>query len=289
MPQSLTKVGPTNYDICGHKQVKGTLFANSRSKAIILYPVIVSMRNSKNKRIDYSSSHLNKGVSYDESFGDFVPRSWHWKAEKEIISSCVVQLSRQSRVLDLATGTGRIAGFMRNSLGFTDILGVDVSEEMLTVARNKYPGVVFRNIDVRRTAFAREFEFISAFRFFGKADDELLNRAVIFIDKALVGGGILMFNNHCNARSLSSNFLSLTRRQRYPVRYDEEIIRAFISKGYKVLSSFSIGVTPQTGSKFYLGKRASILMEETNLKWFTRHHKLGINNIFCLRKPTTSE
>ena len=50
------------------------------------------------------------------------------------------------RVIDLGCGTGTIAGYLTR-LGF-DVLGIDYSENMLTIARNNYPKNQFRNMSI---------------------------------------------------------------------------------------------------------------------------------------------
>lgn len=50
------------------------------------------------------------------------------------------------RVIDLGCGTGTIAGYLTR-LGF-DVLGIDYSENMLTIARNNYPKNQFKNMSI---------------------------------------------------------------------------------------------------------------------------------------------
>src|SRR5262245_28909838 len=56
-----------------------------------------------------------------------------------------VHLSRGDRVLDIACGTGIVARVARERLGDTgQVVGIDISPDMLAVARAAAPGVDWR-------------------------------------------------------------------------------------------------------------------------------------------------
>src|SRR5260370_378936 len=52
-----------------------------------------------------------------------------------------------SNLLEIGCGTGNLAGkFIQQGFIYT---GIDLSEEMLTIARSKYPGACFLKADMR--------------------------------------------------------------------------------------------------------------------------------------------
>lgn len=80
---------------------------------------------------------------YDEYWCPEVARDLTGALEKLFLPL----LARGSRVLDLCCGTGRIAASLA-ARGF-DVTGLDISEEMLRLARANAPGVVFVAADAR--------------------------------------------------------------------------------------------------------------------------------------------
>jgi len=60
------------------------------------------------------------------------------------------------RLLDLGCGTGRISSYCANK-GFS-VLGVDLSEKMLEIAKNNYPNIHFQYGDIRRIESSELFD-----------------------------------------------------------------------------------------------------------------------------------
>lgn len=70
-------------------------------------------------------------------------------------------VGRQGRVLDLGCGGGDpIAGYMMTR-GY-EVVGVDASEAMLTIARERFPNGDWRRVDMRRLALGEAFDGIVA-------------------------------------------------------------------------------------------------------------------------------
>jgi ubiquinone/menaquinone biosynthesis C-methylase UbiE len=86
----------------------------------------------------------NSTEAYDRVFGPITGR-----VVEELLDAAGV--ARQTRVLDLATGPGYVAGaaFARGAR----VLGVDQSSQMLDRARQLYPGVDFREGDAEQLSF----------------------------------------------------------------------------------------------------------------------------------------
>src|SRR6185295_8842136 len=107
------------------------------------------------------------------------------------------------RYLDFACGTGRITEMMAPLA--QESIGVDVSGTMLEVARVKCPHVRFMESDLTRDNLdIGLFDMVTAFRFFGNAQDELRSAALKAVVALLRPGGHLVINSHRNPLSLAA-------------------------------------------------------------------------------------
>ncbi len=154
---------------------------------------------------DYRLSHLRRGRDYDERLGSDALDSYMANAEAQWLSRTIRALypGGVPRYLDFACGTGRIteiaAPLARESVG------IDVSRSMLDVAAQKCPQVRFIEADATREhPDIGSFDLVTAFRFFGNAQDELRSAALRAIVSLLRPGGHLIFNNHRNPYALSA-------------------------------------------------------------------------------------
>ena len=96
---------------------------------------------------------------------DFMNQIISFGTDKHIKSKCIdlLKLQPDSKVLDLCTGTGDLAGIIRNKFPAIDIIGVDFSENMLDIARKKHPGINFINADCTKLPFEdNSFDVITA-------------------------------------------------------------------------------------------------------------------------------
>jgi len=163
----------------------------------------MTWRHLVDDKSDYRVSHLTKGDVYDaeltqDSLSVYLNR-WEKQHLAEILPPLFAEGS--GRYLDFACGTGRItqvvAPFAQESYG------VDISESMLEIARNKCSQAKFICTDL--TSQAPEiglFDLITSFRFFGNAQQELRIAALQAINRCLRLGGYLVINNHRNPSSL---------------------------------------------------------------------------------------
>jgi ubiquinone/menaquinone biosynthesis C-methylase UbiE len=69
---------------------------------------------------------------------------------------------KKEAALDIACGTGRISKILKD-LGFKKVVGVDISGEMLKVARKKYPSIKFIQSDMRNYKLRDKFDLIVCF------------------------------------------------------------------------------------------------------------------------------
>ncbi|MGK7922474.1 MAG: class I SAM-dependent methyltransferase [Trichodesmium sp.] len=87
------------------------------------------------------------------------------------------QIEPQAKILDVACGTGEFARFLLNKNPTQNIIGVDISENMLDVARKKYqayPNINFQQASVHSLPFdSHSFNVVvcaNSFHFFDKPE-----------------------------------------------------------------------------------------------------------------------
>ena len=162
----------------------------------------------------YRESHLAKGAEYHLSFSKLPHRSMVWSLERRLVLGIVKNSFPDSRPthLDFASGTGRFLELLA-PLSSTST-GVDLSESMLRVARQRLRDVEFVEGDITRDDVLddREFDLITAFRFFANAEPDLKWDALEVLKRHLAPDGILVFNNHLNRHSLLRTTLRVMNR-----------------------------------------------------------------------------
>ena len=129
---------------------------------------------------------------------------WLEQRERELLFDIVDRLFRSRSImhLDFACGTGRIAAALQERVAKTT--GVDISAEMLSVARNRLPGaeLVCGDLVADPSIVHGPYDLITAFRFFLNAGEPLRKDILGVLRGALADDGILLLNVHSNAWSL---------------------------------------------------------------------------------------
>lgn len=154
-------------------------------------------------RPDYRSSHLQKGDVYDNALASDPFDRFMAVRETAVLGDILSRLFPNGvrRHLDFACGTGRILSIVRGIAA--ESYGVDISESMLRKARQTCPKAALICADLtRETRDIGQFGLVTAFRFFGNAEDTLRRAALSAIHGLLEPGGYLVLNNHRNPRSL---------------------------------------------------------------------------------------
>ncbi len=155
--------------------------------------------------VDYRESHSSKeyGKYYDESLfseGSFAYEMW--KKEQAIIKDIIDRYTKRGRYMDFACGTGRILSYLESE--FDETFGVDISEEMLSVAKQRVNNstLICGDATQNHEIVPGKFDCITSFRFFLNAQDELRHDALDFIVHKLKGkDSIFIFNIHGNKYS----------------------------------------------------------------------------------------
>ncbi len=197
--------------------------------------------------IDYRYSHtcINKGHQYDNHFTCFKWRKHLWECEQHALDDVLKKHlpSRPIRYLDFACGTGRILQFMKARVD--SCTGVDISESMLKVCREKLPGEEIIQADITRNDVLNEriFDLITAFRFFPNAQNSLRVEAIDVLTKHLAPDGLLVFNNH---RNTSSTLFTLGRmiKSDIPSMSNTEVNHLVAVAGLEIIDVYPIGALP---------------------------------------------
>lgn len=195
---------------------------------------------------DYRLSHqaAGKGRAYHAKFSENPYRAMVWDYEKSVLLQAAQRhLGSGFSHLDFACGTGRMLELFRGTAGRQT--GVDVSESMISVARERMPEteLILSDITQEDRLGDRRFDLVTAFRFFPNAQDELRDEAARALANLLAPGGILLFNNHKNRYSglyLAARILRKGQRD----MTEAEVVAMLDRCGLQVVEAHHFGVVP---------------------------------------------
>ena len=119
------------------------------------------------------------------SFG--IDRSWRRRLVRAVSSFCALR-GGEVKVLDMACGTGDVSiALRRNGL---DVVGADISENMLALARKKAPEIDFRYGDASELPFA-DGSFDAVTIAFGIRNFDKRAQCIRELHRVLKDGGML--------------------------------------------------------------------------------------------------
>jgi SAM-dependent methyltransferase len=107
------------------------------------------------------------------------------------ISSWLNKSSREGKVLDVACGAGNILNLLEFA-GFTNLYGVDISQEQVNIAREKFPQVICGDAIEYLLQHPNEFVLITAFDIIEHFNKEEAFKFLKAIYSALIPGGSLI-------------------------------------------------------------------------------------------------
>ena len=108
---------------------------------------------------------------------------------------------KDSKILDFACWTGRKTSFLKEH--YEDVRWFDISDAMLSVARQKYQNIDFYKVDLWKDKVDEKFDLITAFRFFLNAEDSLKKYILKNMRDILKDSWYIIFNIHYNKYSLA--------------------------------------------------------------------------------------
>ncbi|NTV98988.1 MAG: ubiquinone/menaquinone biosynthesis methyltransferase, partial [Chlorobiaceae bacterium] len=111
----------------------------------------------------------------------------YWRARASRTARNLVSSNPDPRILDVATGTGDLAAAMAKIPG-AKVTALDLSPEMLAIARKKYPGITFLEGYAEKLPFeTASFDIVSAG--FGVRNFEELDKGMREFHRVLKPGG----------------------------------------------------------------------------------------------------
>ena len=235
---------------------------------------------------NYTDVHVGVGKRYQQVFSLKPGLAMMWDLEQIVLRSILAEF-QPKRILDFACGTGRISSFIESEFPAPEIHGIDISESMLEVARERAVRAQYHRMPVDeavRHYGERSFDLVMAFRFFPNAEPALRNSVAESFTRLVSDDGVVLVNNHRNFWSTS--YVGRRVIGQKPVgALNEDIERLFIDRGFRVIRKISLGVWPQGDTKAsLLPWRAVAAVERMNLRALARRHTLGYNTIWLLSR-----
>jgi len=221
------------------------------------------------KRHDsYRESHAapDMGYRYEEFLSNRIDADiWRLQSGPQL-SAWLDEMvgSHGGRHLDFACGTGRILEVIGSRFG--QITGVDISPQMLALARERFPAVQMLLGDVTREAELVEGMFDSAtiFRFFANAEPALREDVASWLAAHLKSGAVLIGNTHSHTWSWSGglNFLAhLLLRRGGRTLSRAELTILLDRHGFTVQRWQGYRIMPTVGGRPMLGRRLQIAVD----------------------------
>jgi SAM-dependent methyltransferase len=153
--------------------------------------------------LDYRASHARPG--YGSHYSQTYKQGYYadlWKGiERPFLEDLFERMRAEGResCLDFACGTGRITQVAERY--FDPCLGVDISDEMLKIARASCQKAILEQRDITRNPLPRKFDVITSFRFFLNAQPALRVAALRALTAMLEANGRMIINVHVNRSS----------------------------------------------------------------------------------------
>ena len=199
----------------------------------------------------YTNRHKGRGPDYHDSFSPEVNayRAMVWRLEQRVLNQILPKHLGHEGIahLDFACGTGRILGHFRAKV--SSATGVDVSSSMMEIARQVAPGSDLIEADLTQNDVLgeRQFDLITAFRFFPNAEPDLRLAAFRILSRHLAPRGILVFNNHKNRNSLARRISRLLGREVAKGTMTHSEVEALVAgAGLRIVEVIPLAILPVT-------------------------------------------
>jgi SAM-dependent methyltransferase len=181
-----------------------------------------------------------------------------WRLQRPVVEQLVKDFRAAQpgpvRLLDFACGTGRVLSALEPVVDAAE--GVDISENMVAVARNRCPKARLLVGDVlgRPELLQSGYDLISCFRFLLNAEPELRGRVLRRLRQVLRPDGLLLVNVHGNSRSLRHPAIAWrrwrTRNVKNNIMLNElspaATKRLLTESGFEIVRQFGFGILPPT-------------------------------------------
>lgn len=219
--------------------------------------------------MSYRTSHTRTGYAAEYAqrlSAGYYGHLWQ-QVEQPLIRTTLQRIRRAGAdsVLDFACGTGRICGV--NETVFGSCYGIDVSAEMLRVARANCPNTTFLCADITTDSMPDlpRVDVVTAFRFFLNAEDALRHQVLARFTDILNPGGFLVMNIQWNTASLSGGLYGLRNRAlgRRHTTTTAATMRALLdAHGFDTVEQRGYGAYPWLGRGLDFSTAASVRTAE---------------------------
>jgi SAM-dependent methyltransferase len=207
-----------------------------------------------------------RGEKYDATHSEKVD-AHIWDAFiKDLVSSHIAVSAADggTRYLDFACGTGRVLKI--GALHYDDCTGIDISADMLHVARERVPGanIICGDVTTEDLATGEMYDCVTLFRFLLNAELALNLEVLRWLADHMPQGAILIGNNHMNSASIRgivtmlSNQILGTNHNHLSRARTTDMLR---ESGFKILQWSGYRVLPTIKGKPILGKNGQLAME----------------------------
>ena len=213
----------------------------------------------------YRDSHLEKGNDYDIDLEQFPMDHYMADAEARILSKLVPRLfpNGVNNYLDFAGGTGRVTRLVEAFA--SESTAIDISESMQSVAKRKCKKTHFILADITKEPIELEpFELVTAFRFFGNAEESLRESVLRVLSSMIIKDGYLIFNNHRNPLAIRELLLRF-RGEQSNLTLNPFAFRRLLKKyNFKIVQTIGIAtwvIRAKYEQKEYLTSKVANILE----------------------------
>lgn len=226
------------------------------------------MRVCMKRHDSYRDSHVSPGMGhrYEAIISSRIDADiWRLQSGPQVaawLDGLVGGSSR--RHLDFACGTGRILEVIGRR--FQQVIGVDVSRDMLALASARFPDVQLLLGDVTREPELVEGMFDSAtvFRFFANAEPALRENVAAWLAAHMKSGAVLIGNTHSHTWSWSGglNFWGYKLFGRGARTLSRaEMADLLYRYGFAVQEWRGYRIMPTVGGRPVLGRRLQVAVD----------------------------
>jgi SAM-dependent methyltransferase len=192
---------------------------------------------------------------------EYAPTSYSshvWLWQQPVVEKCIrdfrASLGRPVRLLDFACGTGRVTSAVEPLVD--EVLGVDISENMIALARGKCQRARFAVGDIltQPELLHGKFDLVTAFRFLLNVEPEVRRKVLRRLREVIRPDGLLLVNVHGNSHSLRHPAI-VWRRWRERHRKTDAMLnemspaesrQLLTDSGFQVVHQFGFGILPPT-------------------------------------------
>ncbi len=192
--------------------------------------------------MSYRNSHVKKGKDYDDFIKNQPFDAYMASVEAELLTKIITTNYKESvpRYLDFASGTGRIIELLEKYAKKS--ISIDISKEMQEQAKKKCKVTEFICADITQENISIEpVDLITAFRFFGNAENNLRMSVLKLLNTYLKENGMLVINNHRNPLAIKNILHRITGGNRdLDLSYFK--LRSLLEQcGFKIIKTYAIG------------------------------------------------